>query len=172
MSWIRRLNTIPPFGTQPLTGSYARCPSAAPRRGGSREEVTAETQGPAPPEQTRTPAWGPASLPHFRKRLPACPGCRPVKSNRTTAFPAAIRRHLRDWRAGRNGTQGLQTEGAALGLRQDGARNDPGTAGCEKQRGRKNTNPACPWDLSPITTQKPCTPILLPYGTSIGLTEL
>lgn len=171
MSWMR-LTTIPPLRVQPPAGACACWPSAALGRGEPREEVTTETQGPAPPERTWTPAWGSASLLHFRKHHPACPGHHLVKSKWITVFPAASPRRSPNQRTGRNGTWGLEMEGAVLGLHQDGARNDPGMVWHEKHCGRKNSSQACPQDLSWITTQKPCTPIPPLHGTSIGLTEL
>lgn len=58
------------------------------------------------------------------------------------AFPAAFYRHPHNWQVGRNGTQGLQREGAVLGLFQDRDRNDPGKARCEKHSACKNTSQA------------------------------
>lgn len=126
MSWMRRLTVISSPEVQPLISTHACCPRAALGRRGSCEEVITKTWDSAPPEWTQTPVWGRASLSHFRKHHPSYMGHCPVKSNWISIFLAAFCCHSPSQWAGRNGTQGLQMEGAVLGLRQDGARNDPG----------------------------------------------
>lgn len=161
MSWMRRLTTNPPSQGVAPHQSLCLLPIGCLRERRLSWECHHQNPESCPSRvhmDTRMRTW---LITAFRKCRPAHSGCCPVKSNWITAFLAAFCHRPHNWQAGRNRTQGLQREGTLLGLCQDGDRNDPGKAWCEKHGGCKNTSQACSRDLSWIMTKKPYTPILL-----------